>query len=75
MWLLTRHALTAESGIVSADVMFASDMVKVKYCPQYVPPGRIVERVASLGYRAKEYCGQFQSKVTSAAKWPTLLRI
>ena len=24
---------------------------------------------------ARRYCGQFQSKVTSAAKWPTLLRI
>ena len=55
-WLI-EHALTTETGVVSADVLFASDMVKVKYCPQYLPPGRITERIASLGYRAKVYNG------------------
>jgi P-type Cu2+ transporter len=53
-WLI-EHALTAEYGVVSADVMFASDLVKVKYCPQFLPPGRIAERVAGLGYRVQEY--------------------
>ncbi|HEY3441743.1 MAG TPA: heavy metal translocating P-type ATPase [Paludibaculum sp.] len=71
-WLI-EHALTAESGIVSADVMFASDMVKVRYCPQYVPPGRIIERVASLGYRAKEYSGD--TEVDRSERRDLLLRI
>jgi heavy metal translocating P-type ATPase len=53
-WLI-EHALAKERGVVSAEVMFASDLVKVKYCPQYVPPQRIPERIASLGYRASEF--------------------
>src|SRR3974390_1373912 len=53
-WVI-EHALGLEPGVVSAEVMFTSDLLKVKYCPQYVPPGRIPERVASLGYRAAEY--------------------
>jgi heavy metal translocating P-type ATPase len=56
-WVI-EHALAAEPGIVSAEVMFTSDLLKVKYCPQYVPPSRIPERVGSLGYRAAEYTGQ-----------------
>jgi heavy metal translocating P-type ATPase len=56
-WVI-EHALAAEPGILSAEVMFTSDLLKVKYCPQYVPPSRIPERVGSLGYRAAEYTGQ-----------------
>ena len=55
-WLI-EHALARLRGIVSAEVLFASDLLKVKYCPQYLPAGRIAERVASLGYRACEYTG------------------
>ena len=39
-------------------MLFTSDLLKVKYCPLYVPPDRIPERVASLGYRASEYTAQ-----------------
>ena len=53
-WLI-EHALTRTRGVRSAEVLFASDLLKVRYCPQYLPPGRIVERVQSLGYRASEY--------------------
>jgi len=50
-WLV-EHALAREYGVVSADVMFTSDLLKIRYCPQYLPPGVIPDRVASLGYRA-----------------------
>jgi heavy metal translocating P-type ATPase len=56
-WVI-EHALAVEPGIVSAEVMFASDLLKIKYCPQYVPPGRITDRIATLGYRAGEYAPQ-----------------
>jgi heavy metal translocating P-type ATPase len=55
-WLI-EHALAGVRGIAAAEVMFASDLLKVRYCPQYVPRERIVERVTSLGYRAAEYTG------------------
>jgi P-type Cu2+ transporter len=34
-WLI-EHALRRERGIVSADVFFASDLLKVRYTPQYI---------------------------------------
>jgi heavy metal translocating P-type ATPase len=55
-WLI-EHALQGTRGVQSAEVLFASDLLKVRYCPQYLPPERIVERVNSLGYRASEYAG------------------
>jgi heavy metal translocating P-type ATPase len=55
-WLI-EHSLARVRGIAAAEVMFASDLLKVRYCPRYVPRERIVERVASLGYRAEEYTG------------------
>jgi heavy metal translocating P-type ATPase len=55
-WLI-EHALLRTRGVRSAEVLFASDLLKVRYCPQYLPPHRIVERVDSLGYRASEYSG------------------
>ncbi|MBI4892444.1 MAG: heavy metal translocating P-type ATPase metal-binding domain-containing protein [Acidobacteria bacterium] len=56
-WLI-EHRLTAETGIVSADVLFASDLLKVTYCPQFLPPSRIPEAVASLGYKAEPQAGE-----------------
>ncbi len=53
-------------------MLFASDLLKVRYCPQYLPPGRIAERVASLGYRAAEYTGR--STRSDAERKDLLLR-
>jgi len=53
-WLI-EHALMRTRGVRSAEVLFASDLLKVRYCPQYVPPDRIVARVDSLGYRVAEH--------------------
>ncbi len=54
-WLI-EHALSKERGVISADVMFASDLVKVKYYPQYTPPDRIPNRIAALGYPSVPSC-------------------
>ncbi len=50
-WLIA-HALERERGVVSVDVSFASDLLRVRYVPQRLPPAQIVERVRSLGYGA-----------------------
>lgn len=71
-WLI-EHALAKVRGISSAEVSFASDLLKVRYCPQYVPRDRIVERVASLGYRAAEYTGD--TAPADAERKDLLLRV
>jgi heavy metal translocating P-type ATPase len=55
-WLI-EHALSTLPGVAEAEVHFASDLLKVRYAPQLLPPDRIAARVASLGYRAAEYTG------------------
>jgi len=70
-WLI-ELALTRTRGVRAAEVLFASDLLKVRYCPQYLPPDRIVERVQSLGYRASEYSGP--SSAADAERKNLLLR-
>ena len=53
-WVI-EHALQREPGIVSAEVLFTSDLLKITYCPQLVPPGTVPDRVQALGYRAAEF--------------------
>ncbi|MFN7998336.1 MAG: heavy metal translocating P-type ATPase [Bryobacteraceae bacterium] len=55
-WLI-EHALHKRRGVVSAEVFFASDLVKVRYCPQYLPSEVLPRTIADLGYRATEYNG------------------
>jgi P-type Cu2+ transporter len=55
-WLI-EHALANLPGVAQAKVHFASDLLRVRYAPQLLPPDRIVARVQSLGYRAAEYTG------------------
>ena len=71
-WLI-EHALAGVYGVRSAEVLFATDLLKVRYCPQYLPPGRIAERVAKLGYRAEEYRGQ--AAASDAERNDLLLRV
>jgi heavy metal translocating P-type ATPase len=56
-WLI-EHALGKLRGVAVCEVMFASDLVKLRYAPQYLPLERVRERVAALGYRASEYTGE-----------------
>lgn len=53
-WLIG-HAVGQMRGVRSAEAAFASDLLRVRYCPQYLPPQRIVDRVGALGYRASDY--------------------
>jgi heavy metal translocating P-type ATPase len=53
-WLI-EHALALLPGVVRAEVSFASDLLKVKYHPQALPPDRIRNRIASLGYKTEDY--------------------
>jgi heavy metal translocating P-type ATPase len=53
-WLIG-HMLQREWGIVTAEVLFASDLVKVRYLPQRMPPGRIRQRIERLGYKVSDY--------------------
>jgi len=55
-WLID-HALAAIPGVVQSEASFASDLVKVQYHPQILPPERILSRIASLGYKAQEHTG------------------
>ena len=71
-WLI-EHSLTKVRGVAAAEVVFSSDLLKVRYCPQFVPRERIVERVASLGYRAAEYTGS--SAPADAERKDLLLRV
>jgi len=53
-WLI-EHALNSLPGVAQAEASFASDLVKVRYRPQELPPERIMARVESLGYKAERY--------------------
>jgi heavy metal translocating P-type ATPase len=53
-WLI-EHALRRLPGVESAEVFFASDLAKVRYRPQCLPPDRIAARIQEVGYRATEY--------------------
>jgi heavy metal translocating P-type ATPase len=56
-WLIAR-ALERERGVVSVDVSFASDLMRICYAPQLLPPSRIIERVSTLGYTATPFTGR-----------------
>jgi len=71
-WLI-EHSLRKEFGVVSAEAFFASDLVKITYCPQYLPPERITKRIAQLGYKASEYDPDSETSV--AEKRDLVLRI
>jgi heavy metal translocating P-type ATPase len=64
-WLI-EHALRALPGVVAAEVFFVSDLAKVKYCPQVLPPDSISARIAMLGYQAAEYGAEDTGKKSEA---------
>jgi heavy metal translocating P-type ATPase len=59
-WLI-EHVLRRLPGVASAEASFASDLVKVKYYPQYLPPERIISSISQLGYSASEYSGESEA--------------
>lgn len=71
-WLI-EHALLSERGVVAAEAFFASDLVKVRYCPQYLPPDRLNKRIEQLGYHASAYTGD--QEAAHAERRDLLLRL
>lgn len=71
-WLI-EHALLNERGVVAAEAFFASDLVKVRYCPQYIPPDRLRKRIEQLGYQASSYTGD--QEAAHAERRDLLLRL
>ncbi len=56
-WLI-EHVLGQEQAIREVHVFFTSDLLRVRYCPQYLPSGRIEESLGKLGYTATKHSGQ-----------------
>jgi len=71
-WLI-EHSLKNERGVVSAEAFFASDLVKVKYCPQFLPPEKITKSIEKLGYLASEF--DPDNEKSAAEKRDLVLRI
>ncbi|HUB89740.1 MAG TPA: cation-translocating P-type ATPase, partial [Dyella sp.] len=55
-WLI-EHVLGKQRGVISANVLFTSDLARIRYCPLIVPRERLSSAIAGLGYRASEYTG------------------
>jgi len=68
-WLI-EHALLLEPGVVSAEVLFTSDLLKLRYCPQFLPPSAVPDLVAALGYRAAAYGSEREG---DRRRWQDLL--
>ncbi|HVM91245.1 MAG TPA: heavy metal translocating P-type ATPase [Terriglobales bacterium] len=53
-WLI-EYALTKLPGVAVVEASFATDLVKIKYLPQRIPPSHLIDRIVKLGYRASEF--------------------
>ena len=53
-WLI-EQALGRMPGAVGAEAMFASDLVKVRYQPRFLPVEQIRERIERLGYGVSDH--------------------
>ncbi len=71
-WLI-EHSLQKIRGVVSAEAFFASDLVKVRYCPQFLPPEKITKNIERLGYKTSEF--DADNKISVAEKRDLVLRI
>lgn len=71
-WLI-EHSLQKTRGVVSAEAFFASDLVKVRYCPQFLPPEKITKSIERLGYKASEF--DPDNEISVAEKRDLVLRI
>lgn len=56
-WFIER-VLSREPAVRQAEVFFTSDLLRVRYCPQYLPASRIEERLRTLGYKVSPNDGE-----------------
>jgi len=73
-WLI-EYALAKLPGVAGVEASFATDLVKVKYRPQLIPPSRITERIHSLGYEAREFRADEDSSSRDSERRDMLLRV
>ena len=71
-WLI-EHVLGREPAIRDVQVFFTSDLLRVRFCPQYLPSGRIEEHLRKLGYAATKHNGQ--ARDNSADRRCELVRV
>jgi len=71
-WLI-EYALAKLPSVAGVEASFATDLVKIKYRPQQIPPAHITARIQSLGYEAREFQAGDNSKDTE--KRDLLLRL
>lgn len=71
-WLI-EHVLGQESAIRQAEVFFTSDLLRVLYCPQFLPASRIEDRIRGLGYTITPHTGEVHDD--SADRRRELLRL
>jgi len=53
-WLI-EHAVNSLPGVTHAEASFATDLVRVQYHPQLLPPDRVIQRINNLGYKASPF--------------------
>lgn len=53
-WLI-EHTMLRQPGVVSAEVFFTSDLLKLRFEPQRFPAARVPELLHGLGYQGAEY--------------------
>src|SRR5271157_1898085 len=53
-WLI-EHAVNSLPGVTRAEASFATDLVRVQYHPQLLPPDRVILRINNLGYKASPF--------------------
>ncbi len=53
-WLI-EHAVNSLPGVTRAEASFATDLVRVQYHPQLLPPDRVTQRINNLGYKASPF--------------------
>jgi copper/silver-translocating P-type ATPase len=56
-WLI-EYTLRRQPGVLSAEVFFVSDLLKIRYQPQYFPTSRVPALLDRLGYQASHYSGE-----------------
>jgi heavy metal translocating P-type ATPase len=71
-WLI-EHVLRREPGVTSAEVYFASDLLKVQYDPRFTPPGSLEGRITSLGYQVSDV--DDKSRTSQSERKDLLLRL
>ena len=71
-WLI-EYALTKLPGVSGVEASFATDLIKIKYLPQRIPPAHIIERIGKLGYQASEF--RPDSSASDTEKRDLLLRL